>query len=200
MGLVARDSGSGSDFEPAPQGTHVARCVRVIDLGTQQGSPTFPNPKHKVLIGWELPEEKHEYEGETVPMLVQRRYTLSLHENATLRHDLESWRGRKFTDEELEGFDLAKVAGVACMVTVTHSADGKYANVNAVTAPPKSVQVPAAVNPVIYYALEDGASEAFSMFSEGLQATIRRAPEWAGPADPDNRNDEPSWGDDDIPF
>ena len=34
MGLIARDSGGG-DYKPAPAGNHIARCVQVIDLGTQ---------------------------------------------------------------------------------------------------------------------------------------------------------------------
>ncbi len=200
MGLTATDGGGG-DFTPAPQGTHVARCVRVIDIGTQPGSMQFPKPRQKVIISWELPDELHEYEGEQVPFLVHKRYTMSLHENAALRHDLESWRGRQFTETELSGFHLKNIAGVACMVTITHSTDGKYANINAVTAPPKSVKVPPAVNPTVYYEIEDGASEVFQAFGDSLQGTIRNAPEWSGPADPDQRpSDEPGFGDDEIPF
>jgi hypothetical protein len=30
------DTGGG-DFEQAPAGTHMARCVRIIDIGTQFG-------------------------------------------------------------------------------------------------------------------------------------------------------------------
>ena len=40
---------------------------------------------------------------------VARVYTLCLHERAALRKDLESWRGRKFTEQELDGFDLEKL-------------------------------------------------------------------------------------------
>ena len=203
MGLTATDSGGGGDFTPAPQGTHVSRCVRVIDLGTQPGSQMYPAEKHKVLIAWELPDELHEFDGVQAPFLVHKRYTMSLHENATLRHDLESWRGRQFSEKELAGFHLKNIAGVACMVTITHSTDGKYANIQAVTAPPKSVQVPAAINEVVYYEIEDGATEAFGKFSDNLQNTIRRAPEWQGPMDPDQRSDDggdPGFGDSEIPF
>lgn len=205
MSLVAKANGGGGDFAPAPEGTHAARCVRVIDLGTQPGSQMYPAEKHKVLLGWELPEELREYEGEKSPFLVMKRYTMSLHEKAGLRHDLESWRGRKFTDQELEGFDLKNIAGVPCMITITHvKKDAKtYANIQAVTAPPKGLTVADAVNPIVYYQIEDGASEAFGAFSDNLQATIRNAPEWQGPADPDQRpggDSDPGFGDDDIPF
>jgi len=39
-------------------------------------------------------------------LMISKRYTMSLGEQSTLRKDLESWRGKKFTPEELQGFDL----------------------------------------------------------------------------------------------
>ena len=69
---------------------------------------------------------------------VARVYTLSLHERAALRKDLESWRGRKFTEMELDGFDLEKLLGVNAQVAVTHDLgdDGTiYANVSTVVPP-----------------------------------------------------------------
>lgn len=201
MGLTASDSGGGS-FTPAPEGTHVARCIRVIDLGTQPGSQAFPASKHRVLFFWELPMELEKMsDGPDMPQLVVKRYTLSLHEKAGLRHDLESWRGRQFTSEELKGFQLKKVLGAPCMVTVVHSQDGKFANLNAVTACPKGMDVPEAVNPLVYYEIEDGASNVFAGFSDKMQATIRSAPEWQGGHDPDQApNGDPGFEGDDIPF
>ena len=35
MALVAKESGGGT-FTPVPQGMHLARCYRVVDLGTQK--------------------------------------------------------------------------------------------------------------------------------------------------------------------
>ena len=37
---------------------------------------------------------------------LRKDYKNSLHEKAGLRKDLEAWRGRRFTDAELAGFDL----------------------------------------------------------------------------------------------
>jgi len=183
----------------------MARCVRVVDLGTQPGSAAFPDPKHKVMIAWELPSELHDFNGEQVPFLVTKRYTMSLHEKATLRAHLESWRGRKFTTDELAGFDLKNIAGVPCMISVIHSDNKEYANVGAVTSMIKGMDVPPAVNPVVYYQIEDGDSDAFNAFSDKLKATIRNAPEWTGPADPGDVYDgDPGPGgefeDSSIPF
>ena len=61
------------------------------------------------------------------------------------------------------------------MLSVIHTEDGKYANVSAVTSMVKGLEVPPAVNPVVYYEIEDGDSEAFRAFSPRLQETIRSA-------------------------
>lgn len=207
MATVAKDNG-GADYKPAPEGTHIARCVRVIDLGTQAGSQQYPDPKHKIMLTWELCEERSEYEGEMRPMLVSKRYTLSLHKKAGLRHDLESWRGRPFTAEELQGFDLAKVLGHACMITIVHapSQDGTkvYANIKAVTSVPRSMAAatPAPVHELLHYQIEEGAGGCFGKLHEKLRDTIRQAEEWRGAPEEDA---PPPAGDDDkfsddIPF
>jgi hypothetical protein len=65
------------------------------------------------------------------PFIVQKRYTASLNEKATLRKELESWRGRPFTQEELDAFDLDKLIGANCQLNIQHvTKEGKlYANV-----------------------------------------------------------------------
>jgi len=204
MATIAKDSGGG-DYTPAPEGTHIARCVRVIDLGTQKGSQQYPDAKHKVLIAWELCEERTEYEGVMTPILVSKRYTLSLHKKAGLRHDLESWRGRPFTAEELDGFDLVKVLGHPCMITIVHapSADGSrtYANIKAVTSVPKSMAqaCPQAHHDLYHYQIEERAGGVFPKLSEKLRETIMQAAEWSDSA-PGGYDDVPPHDDSDIPF
>jgi hypothetical protein len=114
----------------APAGIHSAVCVDVQDLGLLQGAY---GAKHKIRLVWQLdaldPEAGRRVE-------VARVYTLSLHERAALRQDLERWRGRKFTDQELDlGFDLEKVIGANCQVVVSHALGDNaatYANVDSV--------------------------------------------------------------------
>ena len=54
MGRYATAAGGGKDFEQAPAGSHVARCIKIIDLGTQeseyQGVKTI---KNQILVSWE---------------------------------------------------------------------------------------------------------------------------------------------------
>lgn len=145
MGLIA--SGSNKEFKPVPEGSHMAVCFRVIDLGTQrweyQGEPQIGR---KVLIAWELHGEADDgtplSTDDGQPLAVSKEYTLSLGKKANLRADLESWRGRAFTDDELKGFDVFTVAGQACMVTIKHTkkAEKTYANVANVTRFPAALK------------------------------------------------------------
>ena len=128
MPILAKDT--RREFTPAPEGLHQGVCIDVVDLGlvkTQWGE------KHQVEIRWQLVDLTDDTTG--LPVLVLKRYTLSLNEKAKLRHHLEAWRGRKFTAEELDGFDLEKLLGVNCQIQVVHDLadDGRvWANVSAV--------------------------------------------------------------------
>ena len=145
MGVKAYGS-SGSDFEPAPEGNHSAVCCDVVDLGilprTFEGRTSND---HMVSITWQLPET----DADGRPYLVFKRYKNSLHDRASLRKDLEAWRGKRFTAEELkDGFDLDRLIGVPALVNVQHndSGDRTYANVTAITPLPKGLP-PIKVNP-----------------------------------------------------
>ena len=43
-------------------------------------------------------------------------------EKANLRKDLESWRGKAFTDDEAKAFDVTNLMGKACMINIIHEA------------------------------------------------------------------------------
>lgn len=114
-------------YAQAPEGIYPAVCVDIVNLGIVQGAY---GAKPKVRIVWQLDlvDEGHDRRFD-----VARVYTLSLHERSALRKDLESWRGRKFSDAELDGgFDLERLIGIGAQVQVTQSLgdDGTvYANV-----------------------------------------------------------------------
>lgn len=188
MGLTLTDSGGGGDFTPVPEGTHIARCVRVIDLGMQPGSQQYPEPRAKVLLAWEIPDEMITIDGEERPALIQARFTASLHKKSQLRSLLESWRGRAFTDEELKGWTLRNILDVACMVTVVHSesAGRVYANVKTVSKLPKGFTAPPRVSDLIWYEIEDCHNTVYHSLSEKLRATIDvgagRTPQEPAPA------------------
>lgn len=172
----------GKEFEAAPAGNHIARCVGMIDLGTQtgeyQGKTTHAR---KIVLRWELPNElisEGEWAGK--PFVVQQFYTASLSEKANLRKVLESWRGRPFTPDELMGFDSKNLLDKPCMVNITHTDKGK-AKVTSVAQVPKGMQVPGRVNDLLYFSLEPDEFKAaiFEGLSDFYKEQIRKSPEWA---------------------
>jgi len=214
MALIATSKG-GSSRPLTPAGTHIARCVRLIDLGTQhdefQGKPKI---LQKIRIGWELPYERaifSEEKGEQA-FLIDKEYTLSLGEKANLRHDLEGWRGRAFTEEELAGFDLTTIVGKACMITVVHkkSADGTktYDRVTSVSSVPKdpatkkTMACPPQENPTVIYDIADGQNNVFDELPAWIQDKIKDSDEFknmTGGGDKGSPVNE-SEDEDDIPF
>lgn len=111
MPLIAKDA--APEREPIPLGMHQAVCAFVEDLGMDV-SPTSGKLQHKCVIVWEINEKMTN--GQRFD--ISQRYTVSLNEKANLRKALESWRGRPFTAEELEGFDLEMLIGANCMLNL----------------------------------------------------------------------------------
>ncbi len=137
MAIMARES--SSNFVPAPEGTWSAVCVDVVDLGVLEVAFGGKNKKqHKIRIIWQIEEVMKDNK----PYTAQRRYTLSLHEKSSLRKDLESWRGRKFTQQELQGFDVETVIGIPCMLNIIHEEKngGAFANVASIMRLPKGLE------------------------------------------------------------
>lgn len=119
-----------SDYSPAPEGLHQAVCCDVIDLGmlpvTYKG---VTKEKPMIKIRWQLeeidPKAKRRF-------TVTKRYNNNLGTKANLRKDLETWRGRKFKEEELDKFDLEKLLGANCQLSISHNVKDEgeiYANV-----------------------------------------------------------------------
>jgi len=155
MAIIAKQENE-STFEPIPEGVHRAICYGIIDLGLQY-SEKFDKKAHKVQILWELPDETFEQDGEKKPRVISKEYTLSLSEKSTLRKDLQAWRGKSFSEEELKGFDLKNVLNVGCQIQIIHTErNGKvYANIASIMGLPKSMAIKGTVNPLIYFDLSD---------------------------------------------
>lgn len=211
MALIAADN--GGNFKPVPQGVHMARCYRVIDLGTQETNYQGElKAQRKILIGWELfgeDEAGAELVIDDKPMTISKRYTLSLSRNARLRADLESWRGRAFTDQELRGFDVANLLGAYCMVNVTHdSRDGKtYSNIASISPVPAMLKnaKPAGVHPSQTFDVTEPDMAVFETFHDKLKELIQESFEWRAQKTPPSKaaqatSDNAAFEDEEIPF
>lgn len=153
---------STSMIPPLEPGTYSAICYGIIDLGMQY-SEVYGKSSPKVLIMWEIPGEKIEVDGEFKSRAISKQYTNSLSEKANLRKDLEAWRGKAFTKEELDGFDLGKLLNVPCLLTVIHSTNpgtGKtYTNVAGVAKMLKGVAPPARTLDTVSFDLDTSPLE-----------------------------------------
>ena len=168
-----------NEYPKVPTGVHNARCVRVIDLGTQRndygGNITF---KRQVLIIWEVPDQM----SNDQPMTISKFYTLSLHEKSNLGMDLTSWRGRPFTEQEKEGFDITKLIGVPCQINVMHNDSGKE-KVSSVMPLGKDTNIHEQYHESISFSIDDfqkGQREQFNKLSEGIRKMILRSKELDG--------------------
>lgn len=218
MGFIAKDSGGG-DFKRVPAGVYIGRCYSLIDLGTQQGQGQYSDKfQAKIRIGWELFGEDEQgkpltvvVNGAEMPMTIMKSYTMSLHEKASLRKDLASWRGKDFTEEEAKAFDVSKLLGAYCMVNATTSeTNGKtYTNIASLSPLPSALKAakPPGVHALVSFNLDEPDMEVFNGFHDKLQETIRRSPEWAKATGKSNRGltdmpDDRPWDNDpdaDIP-
>jgi hypothetical protein len=170
MSLTVKDN--GSDFLPPPEGLHIARCYAVIDLGMQINK-AFGNTSPKVLIGWEL---SNTLMPDGKPFIQMQSYTASISPNSKLRGLLEAWRGKGFTPAELQGFQLQSILGAPCYLTIKHTpnpqASQPWANVISICTLPSSVTCPPAINPPIYFDLDNYSEAAYLSLSEGIRKKI----------------------------
>jgi hypothetical protein len=201
-----------SNYTPPPAGMHIARCYRLIDLGTQpksyQGKPT--GEARKIMATWELLGEERMDDGK--PFTISKSWFLSMHEKASLRKDLESWRGKPFTAEEEHSFDVSKLLGAYCLLNVVQETgqDGNtYTQIKAITPLIKGMPKPEPVNDNFIFDADEPDMAAFEKFSDKMKETINGCREWrarrsgskpATTATGPNKSTGFDDMDDDIPF
>ena len=205
-GIIAKE-GSGANFKQVDAGTYPARCYGVILLGTTYDD-LYKKTQTKVMLQFELPTEtidapdNPELHGQ--PYGLSKFLTLSLHEKSSLRQDLERWRNKPFTAEELKGFDLKNVIGVPCMLSVIKGENGK-SKISSISAPIKGMSLVPQVNPTRYFDMTDFTH--FDDLPKGIQDLIKRSDEYRnqfGEGSPQPQGTDESVptfeGESDIPF
>lgn len=211
MSINVKDTG-GRNYKPMPQGTHHAVCDMVIDLGSQNTSwDGEAKVVHQVFIRWQVPafRVKYELDGKEIegPMAIGKIYTASLSQKANLRKDLEGWRAKTFTADELKEFDLTAIAGANCLLVITHrvKGDNTYANVTAIAAVPHGTTKIGTEGDTVTYSADDTQhyqrlpkwikEKVDNQLHQGAAAEVPGAP--IPPAPPAADQGE---FDDDIPF
>jgi len=216
MAILAKGK-EGGDFKPVPPGTHIARCVTVVDCGMQktewQGQEKW---QHKVWIAFEVPAVRVEWEKDGQqnegPAIIGKLYTNNIGEKAHLGQHLSSWRGKAFTGVEIrDGFDVSVLLGLPCQIAVTHNeSNGKvYANITGIMGIPAGMEAPAQETPSTLYDPEASeASQVFDKLPKWLQEKVavghKLTDEAPPPSEPQRQETYSEEGkddfSDDIPF
>lgn len=164
---------------PVEPGTYFAVCIGAVDLGEQE--TTYNNKTryaNQLQIIFELPSELIEIDGEEQPRQLSRRFSVSLSTKSNLRKFIETWYGKKFTDDAIREFDTRELLGKPAMLSVVLSEDGNYANIASAAALPKGMEAPKAKSELIDFDVEKWDDEAFQKLPEWLQELIKKSTQY----------------------
>lgn len=194
---MPKATNKGGDYSPVPAGIHHGICYAVIDLGTQPSQMYAPS--RKVLLIWELPHERADFKDEktgailSMPRVISKEYTLSTGTKSNLRKELESWRGKPFTTEEAQEFEVGVLAGKNCQLNIAHkpSKDGTkvYANVISIVPLGKGTTAQKAENPIMVYDIPKEGTITFpDSMPEWIQTKIKGSEEYTYSVNPQRHN------------
>lgn len=191
LNLNNQKRGGGGDGTKQPileVGTVPARLVRVIDLGVQ-ARPAFNGqekpPAHMVDFTYELLDvfmvDKDGKEIEDKPRWISEQFAI-MHPSADLATSTK--RVKALDPENRFDYDLTKLIGQPCMVTIGHKqSKGKtFANVIGVTPmrAKDAEKAPGLKNDPIVFSLDEPDLETFNKFPEWLQEKIKSNLEYKG--------------------
>lgn len=191
MAIPAKNNGTSRELIPA--NNYLARCIRVIHIGevkeTINGTTKILD---KVRIGWELPTLKKVFrEGEPEkPFVIEEEYTLSTHEKSSLSKMLESWRGKAFTQQEREMFDVETILNAPCMLNVIHkpSKDGTkvYEKISGVTRVPDGFDVPKMINDPLIINYTNWNQAKFDTLPDFIKDKMKSSRQYIAMTQPEN--------------
>lgn len=174
-------SGTAANYDPIPEGTHLAVCNMLVDIGIQF-SERFNNRNEKVIIGWELPDVKIDLSDGPHSRSITQTYTSSINEGSNLRNDLAAWRGRDFTKQELDAFNLRNILGTSCLINVVHKqSNGKtYANIQSVMALPKGMNPGQLTEPPVEFDFDLNPLTDIEKLPKWIQEQIKKSETYQG--------------------
>ena len=85
---------------------------------------------------------------------------------------------RSFSDMEALGFDISKLLGQPCILTIVHNivGDRTYVNILSISKPMKGMEIKPAINPLIEFSLESDLDKLQSL-PEWIQKIIGKSVE-----------------------
>jgi hypothetical protein len=192
MAIIAKNNSKPKELIPA--GNYIARCYQMIELGTAEelymGKPKVTT---KIRIGWELPTELKVFKEEKgpQPLVISKGYTLGMGEKYNLRKDLESWRGKGFTKEEANAFDVTKLLGVPCMLNIIHQPSEEdptilKERISSITPLPNGFECPSPINPKFVLSFDDFDELKLEELPDFIKERVRKSNEYKNLQSPNN--------------
>lgn len=114
--------------ELVPSGTHIARCIGFIHVGTYDdvNQNSEPDRKNEIRLTFEFPDILvPSRDGDNFPAILSQSYRLSMGEKANLRKIVEGIIGTSLDEEEAYGFDVESLVGMSCLITIKHKTSRK---------------------------------------------------------------------------
>jgi hypothetical protein len=186
MAIIAKSSGETTQRELIPAGTYLARCYSMVHLGTVKQSYLGEDKwTNLVRITWELPTELRLFNADKgeQPCVISKEVTLSMNEKSTLRALLTGWRGKAFSDEEAKEFDVAKLLGKPCMISIFHQASKSnpekvYERIASISPVMKGMECPPQINPTFEFSVLDYNQDKFDSMPEFIKEMVRGSKEF----------------------
>lgn len=169
-----------SDIPAMEDGTYPAVCVGIVDLG-EQFNPTFKNFSEKILIIFEIPSEPLEIDGEKKPRWLSKEFTASMADKGNLKKFLISWRGKAFTDAELDGeYDITEMLGSSCLLQVLKEEKKErfFNNISAAIAMPTGIPGVVPITAPFAFDLDEWNEETFANLPEWIQNKIKNSSQY----------------------
>lgn len=166
-----------------PQGTHIARVIRLIELGTQKVEwKGEEKEQYKIWLDFELVDKTHVFkEGEDPkPFVVGSKLTFSMGSKANLRKIVEGIIGVSLLDHEAEAFDIEQLLGKACLVNIKNVTknDKTYTNIETTTPLMEGMTAREAFNPITKLTFTSWSEEIFESLPNFLKDQITASPQF----------------------
>lgn len=174
MSMIAKSEGN-SNIKRLEDGVYTAISSMLIDMGIQK-SEKYGKSSRKFIIVWNIENEFVEVNGEKLPRVMNKEYTMSLGEKSNLRKDLQAWRGKQFTPEELDGFNLYNILNKGCQLQILNTeSNGKtYTNIVSIMALPKGMQVNTLDKTVVFDTYDEATWNSYAEIPNWMQERIKQ--------------------------
>lgn len=195
--MLQAPKSSSMDFEKAPAGNYLARCVELIDVGTQTSeSPLYGvQVARKIVLGFELIADELDQpvaDSNQRPFIIRQEFTFSLGAKASLRKLIDSWRGAALTQAESANFDMETLFEsplILQLLEVTSTKGNVYTKIGAAMATKKPAQ---AKTPRTVFTADAPDMAIYNNLPRYIQDKITQSDEWVDADEALSKFDQPA--------